>query len=45
MACTELFGVITVAFELIRYIEHKLKLFGSFDRKGIVLYFLYYLNK
>ncbi len=40
MACTELFGVITVAFEFIRYAEHILTLFGSFDRKTIVLSFL-----
>ncbi len=30
MACFELFGVLTVAFE---YTEHKLKIFGSFDEK------------
>ncbi len=40
MACTKLFGVITVAFEFIRYTEHRLKLFGSFDRKTTVLSFL-----
>ncbi len=38
MACSELFGVITVVFE---YAEHKLKIFGSFD-KNKLLYYLFY---
>ncbi len=37
MVCTELFGEITVAFEFTRYAEHRLKLFGSLDRKTTVL--------
>ncbi len=40
MTCTELFGMITMALEFIRYAEHRLKLFGSFDRKTIVFSFL-----
>ncbi len=39
MARTELFGEITVAFEFIRYAEHRLKL-CYIDRKTIVLSFL-----
>ncbi len=37
MAYTELFGVIAVAFEFIRCAEHRLKLFGSFDRETFLL--------
>ncbi len=40
MACTELFGMITVSFDFIRYAEHRLKLIGSFNKKTIVLSFL-----
>ncbi len=40
MACIKLFGEITVAFECIKYSEHRLKLFDSFDRKTTVLSFL-----
>ncbi len=43
MACTELFGVITVAFELIGNSEHRLKIFGSFDKKTLLLSILPFL--
>ncbi len=42
MASTELFGVITVVFEFIRYTEQRLKLFSSFHRKTKPLYCLFY---
>ncbi len=49
MACIKLFGEITVAFECIKYTEHRLKLFGSFDRQNHCIVFsinkTYYLNK
>ncbi len=40
MACTELFGVITVSFEFNRYEEHILEHFGLFDRKTTCVVFL-----
>ncbi len=39
MACTELFGVITVAFEFNRYAEHRLEHFGLFDRQTTCVVF------
>ncbi len=45
IARSELFGVITVAFE---YKKRKLKIFGSFDKKKPVVFSIsqtHYLNK
>ena len=39
MACTELFGVIAVAFEFIRYTEHRL-LFSSFDKNYCSVFYI-----
>ncbi len=47
MACTELFGVIAVAFEFIRYTEHRL-LFSSFDKNYCSVFSInitHYLNR
>ncbi len=48
MACTELLGVITVAFEFTRYTEHRIIPFGSFTVKPLIVFFInktHYLNK
>ncbi len=49
MVCTELFGVITVAFEFIGYSKHRLQIVGSFDKKNFYIVFsinqTHYWNK